>query len=437
MPAMSAVSHPVRDPLQFNFCGLDFGSPLVLLSGCVGFGEEYTRIEGFSNRDAGAIVLKGTTLNPRLGNPPHRVYETPAGMLNAIGLQNPGRRPCCAADPSRARLHRDALHRQCLRLHDRGVRRGHAPLRSVADRCHRNQHLVSQRQGRRRRLRQLSRHVGPGGAGLPPRDRASRSSPSCRPTRPTSARTRAVASRPARMRSRSSTRSWAWRSTSQSRRPVIGNIQGGLSGPAIKPIALLKVHQVYEVARRTSRADHRAGRDYDGDGCAGVHDRRRVRCRYRHLVVLRPHGVPETQYRDCANFCRPTARQRRGAGGYVEDRQGSRRLAGPLNHARFALRGQPTLCGHPALDSHWPTLDRSPVHLRTPAPVAASTHPYQGRLSLDPSGDTEQTHTIGLVFRLGGRPIGPRLYLDTEKFMGAGVSGSVGLGGLTNGDVVT
>jgi dihydroorotate dehydrogenase (NAD+) catalytic subunit len=90
MPLMSAVSHPVRDPLRFSFCGLDFGSPIVLLSGCVGFGEEYTRIEGFSNRDAGAIVLKGTTEKPRLGNPPHRVYETPAGMLNAIGLQNPG-----------------------------------------------------------------------------------------------------------------------------------------------------------------------------------------------------------------------------------------------------------------------------------------------------------------------------------------------------------
>src|ERR1700754_4897570 len=76
--------------LSVKFCWMDFASPIVLLSGCVGFGEEYTRIEGFSNRDAGGVVLKGTTLAPRLGNPPHRVYETPAGMLNAIGLQNPG-----------------------------------------------------------------------------------------------------------------------------------------------------------------------------------------------------------------------------------------------------------------------------------------------------------------------------------------------------------
>jgi hypothetical protein len=76
--------------LRYRFLGLDFASPIVLLSGCVGFGEEYTRIEGFSNTDCGGIVLKGTTLEPRLGNRPHRVYETPMGMLNAIGLQNPG-----------------------------------------------------------------------------------------------------------------------------------------------------------------------------------------------------------------------------------------------------------------------------------------------------------------------------------------------------------
>src|SRR3977135_1985662 len=77
--------------LSLKFCGMDFTSPIVLLSGCVGFGEEYTRIEGFSNRDAGAVVLKGTTGQPRLGNPPHRVYETPAGMLRGSGRATQGR----------------------------------------------------------------------------------------------------------------------------------------------------------------------------------------------------------------------------------------------------------------------------------------------------------------------------------------------------------
>lgn len=80
-----------QDPrLAIDFCGLRFATPLVLLSGCVGFGEEYTRVEGFSNRDAGALCLKGTTLEPRLGNAPHRICETTGGLLNAIGLQNPG-----------------------------------------------------------------------------------------------------------------------------------------------------------------------------------------------------------------------------------------------------------------------------------------------------------------------------------------------------------
>lgn len=76
--------------LSVSFAGLKLQTPLVLLSGCVGFGEEYTRVEGWDNRDIGAVILKGTTLEPRMGNKPHRVYETPSGMLNAIGLQNPG-----------------------------------------------------------------------------------------------------------------------------------------------------------------------------------------------------------------------------------------------------------------------------------------------------------------------------------------------------------
>ncbi|MEO1963298.1 MAG: dihydroorotate dehydrogenase, partial [Cycloclasticus sp.] len=69
---------------------MSFQTPVVLLSGCVGFGQEYTRIDGFSHKEVGAVCLKGTTLEARPGNPTHRVYETPSGMLNAIGLQNPG-----------------------------------------------------------------------------------------------------------------------------------------------------------------------------------------------------------------------------------------------------------------------------------------------------------------------------------------------------------
>src|SRR6267142_1845533 len=89
----ATASAPAAAPaaaLASRFCALELASPIVLLSGCVGFGEEYPRVAGFSNREVGAIVLKGTTGTARLGNPPHRLAETPEGMLNAIGLQNPG-----------------------------------------------------------------------------------------------------------------------------------------------------------------------------------------------------------------------------------------------------------------------------------------------------------------------------------------------------------
>ena len=188
--------------LAVEFCGLKLASPIVLLSGCVGFGEEYTRVEGFSNRDVGAIVLKGTTREPRLGNPAHRVYETPMGMLNAIGLQNPGRRSRRRPHPADARFQRDALLRQRLRLDDRGLRRGHAPLRRFADRRDRDQHLLPEHQGRRRAVRQLPGHVGARRRSVPQGHAETARSPSSRRTRPTSARTRAVASRPAATRSR-------------------------------------------------------------------------------------------------------------------------------------------------------------------------------------------------------------------------------------------
>lgn len=81
-----------KPSLAVDFCGIAMQTPIVLLSGCVGFGEEYTRVNGYSNSDIGGICLKGTTLEPRLGNTPHRVIETPGGMINSIGLQNPGAR---------------------------------------------------------------------------------------------------------------------------------------------------------------------------------------------------------------------------------------------------------------------------------------------------------------------------------------------------------
>ena len=88
----------------------------------------------------------------------------------------------------------------------------------------------------------------------------------------------------------------------------------------------------------------------------------------------------------------------------------------------------------PTADSRWPAL-LSAQYTYILQHQTALDSPYQGRFSLHPDGDTQPTHTIG--FYAGWAPANwAQLYLDTEKFMGAGVSGATGLGGLTNGDVV-
>jgi len=74
--------------LSLEFAGISMSNPLVAASGVFGYGEEYAKIADI--RAFGAVTVKGTTLHPRAGNKPPRVCETPAGMLNSIGLENPG-----------------------------------------------------------------------------------------------------------------------------------------------------------------------------------------------------------------------------------------------------------------------------------------------------------------------------------------------------------
>ncbi len=74
--------------LNIELPGLTLRNPIMPASGCFGFGREYSQFYDLSV--LGAIMIKATTLEPRFGNPTPRVAETTAGMLNAIGLQNPG-----------------------------------------------------------------------------------------------------------------------------------------------------------------------------------------------------------------------------------------------------------------------------------------------------------------------------------------------------------
>lgn len=74
--------------LEVSVAGITMKNPVMPASGCFGFGKEYANFYDLST--LGAIAVKATTLEERLGNPTPRVAETPGGMLNAIGLQNPG-----------------------------------------------------------------------------------------------------------------------------------------------------------------------------------------------------------------------------------------------------------------------------------------------------------------------------------------------------------
>ena len=73
---------------KINFAGIEMKNPVTVASGTFGYGREYS--EFFDLSKLGGIITKGTSLKPRSGNKPARVCETASGMLNSIGLQNPG-----------------------------------------------------------------------------------------------------------------------------------------------------------------------------------------------------------------------------------------------------------------------------------------------------------------------------------------------------------
>jgi dihydroorotate dehydrogenase (NAD+) catalytic subunit len=236
------------ESLKIKFCGFDMASPIALLSGCVGFGAEYTRVDGFSNKDVGAVCLKGTTLEPRLGNQPHRVYETPGGMLNSIGLQNPGAKyvveeilPTLDFDETRfianisgstvdeyeevARIFDNSpvdaieINISCPNVKAGGVVFGNDPSMSakVVAACRKatTKPLITKLSPNQTDIAYSAKQcIEAGSDGL------------------------AVINTLMGMAI-----------DIEARRPVLGNNQGGLSGPAIKPVALLKVHQVYLVAK--------------------------------------------------------------------------------------------------------------------------------------------------------------------------------------------
>lgn len=239
----------ITPDLSVEFAGLKLQTPLVLLSGCVGFGEEYTRIEGFSNKDVGAVILKGTTLEPRMGNAPHRLYETPSGLLNAIGLQNPGTRYVIDevlpnlphqdtqfwANANGSSLEEYAevaamfddspvtaieINISCPNVKEGGVHFGNDPIMAAK--------VVAAM--RRQTSKPLITKLSPNNADI---------------------------AETARLCIEAGTDALSVINTLvgmavdvEQRKPVIGNVSGGLSGPCIKPVALWKIHQTRAVAAK-------------------------------------------------------------------------------------------------------------------------------------------------------------------------------------------
>lgn len=74
--------------LKVNLAGVTLKNPVITASGCCGYGRGYDKL--YPIERLGGISVKGTTLQERQGNPPCRIAETPSGMLNSVGLQNPG-----------------------------------------------------------------------------------------------------------------------------------------------------------------------------------------------------------------------------------------------------------------------------------------------------------------------------------------------------------
>jgi len=238
-----------KDTISTEFLGLALRSPIVLLSGCVGFGDEYSRIEGFSSKSIGGAVLKGTTLEPRFGNNPHRVAETPAGMLNSIGLQNPGVDEVVdnilpSLEPLEAhyfanvsgstleeyvavtkKFNRSSvsgieLNISCPNVKRGGMEFGNDPEMSarVVEACKKvtKKPLITKLSPNQTDIQKNARYcIEAGTDGLSVINTIS-----------------------------------GMAIDIQSQSPVLGNSVGGLSGPAIKPIALLKVHEVYKVAKK-------------------------------------------------------------------------------------------------------------------------------------------------------------------------------------------
>ncbi|MFW6163380.1 MAG: dihydroorotate dehydrogenase [Planctomycetota bacterium] len=237
--------------LSVEFAGLGLRNPLVAASGTSGWGTEFDRIEGFSTAQLGALILKSTTLEPRLGNPTPRIVETAggAGLINAIGLENPGVE--AVVDEYLPRL----AGAETVIIANAAAERAEefpavAARLCASDVVQAIEVNISCPNVQRARL--------PFGtdpdvaASVIAAVRAVTAKPVIAKLTPNVATIGTVARACiyAGADALSLTNTFpALAIDVRTRRPLIANNTGGLSGPAIKPMALRKVHEVWQVAR--------------------------------------------------------------------------------------------------------------------------------------------------------------------------------------------
>jgi dihydroorotate dehydrogenase (NAD+) catalytic subunit len=240
------VSGSAAPDLTVDLAGVRLRNPVLLASGTCGYGEELTPF--LDLRELGGIVAKSLSLEPRVGHPPPRIYETPAGMLNAIGLENVGVEAF--------------LKEKLLRL-DEGVTVFASVFETEIDRyaevCRR---LSPEKRIAGIELNASCPHVEKGGmefgqdpAGLAALVRACRHSTD----RPLLVKLSPNVTSIAEMARVCEAEGadgislinslQALEVNVETRRPVLRNVLGGLTGPAIRPVALRMVYLVARAVR--------------------------------------------------------------------------------------------------------------------------------------------------------------------------------------------
>ena len=274
--------------LATSLCGIPLKNPVLAASGTYAYGVEFKGLSG--PNELGGIVVKGLSREPMDGNPPPRLFETEAGMINSVGLQNIGVRAFVATKlPALARRSTPRFSPTCSATRWRIMSKWSGCSKTPKAGGLRAERLLPQYQARRNFLFERP------GAARRSGWRGARSDRQARPLivklSPNVARieplARAAAEAGADAISLVNT-FVALAIDAHTRRPRIGAGFGGLSGPAIKPIAL---RMVYEAAQAVKIPVIGLGGIATRNRCGGVSDRGSVGGGSRHGEFLGPAGA--------------------------------------------------------------------------------------------------------------------------------------------------